>query len=705
MDSIFQLAVMFSVIDQATGPVKNFMKTTADMEKTLKRSQGMIDMGNKMAVSGALIQGAATQMRSSVQSIVEPVITTNDALVNLSTVTTSTFKDIDKSMNMTRNAAVDWEKTYKDSAETFINTSYMMASAGLNDIQTIAGTQTALAVATATFGDHSSAANLIATSYNNMGDKSRDVQKEMARLGDILTVTQQTFQFSDLNQLSEGLKYGTPAAIQARIEFAELNTVIGQLNNAGLQGSMAGTAFSASIRQMNKASQELGFNIARTVDGGMDFIGTLKNIEAKYGDISRASPNVQMAFQKAFGEEGLRTITLLNSKTQDMQKNLKKVQYSYGATSKTQSIIEGSDSNEWQNILNNIRSLKREAGESLMPTIRELIPTVRTMIQGFAGFVNAHPGITKTVVILFALSAAVLSIVAPILTVIAMFIMMTGYTLGGAAHIALFFKGAGDNTKRFTSVLKKLPALLKILGQGGLRFIRPLLGIFLRFGRFIPTIFTMLQGLGPVLAGLAGGPVLWIVGGVILLGAAIYSLYKNWDIVKAAADSALDFLGNKVTAVVSWLDEKRKAFWESGRGLISAFGDGIKSLINQPVALVTSGLQKVRNLLPFSDAKEGPLSTLNKSGRAFIETWRAGIQSGLPGLQDMLWSGMEDTPMALAGAGVVPQSKVNLSEYFTGRSGRPIIIQKLVLQVEKVDSESQLISILTKMADEVSDED
>ncbi len=705
MNSLFELAVIFSVIDQATGPTKDFMKNVTDLENTMKKSQSMIDYGNKMAVSGAMVSGAASQMRGALSKITEPVMSTNDVLNNLSTVTTSTMNNMAKSMDLTKNAATEWEKVHKENAETFIGTSYMMASAGLNDIQTIYGTQTALAVATATFGEHSSAANLLATSYNNMGNKSRDVQTEMSRLGDILTVTQQTFQFKDLNQLAEGLKYGTPAAIQARMEFAELNMVIGQLNNAGLQGGMAGTAFSATIRQMNKASQELGFTIARNADGGMSFIGTLENIRAKYGDISKASPEVQMALQKAFGDEGLRAILLLNSQTNGMHENLKKIQYSHGATAKTQAIIESSDTNELINTTNNLRNLKREAGEALIPTLRELIPLTRSAIQGFTGFVTAHPGIAKTAVILFAIGAAILSIAAPILTVLAMFFMLSGYSLKGYGMIRKFFGGSEKHGFKMMASLKKLLGLFKVVFLGGGKHLRTFFGYFLRFGRFIPIIIARIVSFGPALIGFIMSPAGIVLGVILLLTGAVYLLWKNWDKVKTAGGSALDFIGEKINGVIAWIDEKKNAFFESGRGLITAFGDGIKSLINQPVALVTSGLQKVRNLLPFSDAKEGPLSSLTKSGRAFIETWRAGMQTGLPGLQNMLWSSMEDTPMALAGVGVVPQkSRVNLSEYLKG-GGRPIIIQKLVLQVERVDSESQLISILTKMAEEVSDEE
>lgn len=59
---------------------------------------------------------------------------------------------------------------------------------------------------------------------------------------------------------------------------------------------------------------------------------------------------------------------------------------------------------------------------------------------------------------------------------------------------------------------------------------------------------------------------------------------------------------------------------------MTTFTDGIKSALNKPVQAVTKGLQWIRNKLPFSDAKEGPLSQLTLSGRKVLTTFANGIQ-------------------------------------------------------------------------------
>ncbi|QNI20374.1 distal tail protein [Bacillus phage 1_ICo-2020] len=62
-------------------------------------------------------------------------------------------------------------------------------------------------------------------------------------------------------------------------------------------------------------------------------------------------------------------------------------------------------------------------------------------------------------------------------------------------------------------------------------------------------------------------------------------------------------------------------FYESGKGLLKSFTNGIRSAFNGAIDTVWEGLKAIRRLLPFSPAKEGPLSDLDKSGEAFFPTW------------------------------------------------------------------------------------
>ena len=66
-------------------------------------------------------------------------------------------------------------------------------------------------------------------------------------------------------------------------------------------------------------------------------------------------------------------------------------------------------------------------------------------------------------------------------------------------------------------------------------------------------------------------------------------------------------------------------FFEAGKKLLITLGEGIWSAVTYPFTMLKNALSKLRELLPFSDAKEGPLSNLTASGAALLRTLAEGI--------------------------------------------------------------------------------
>ena len=73
-------------------------------------------------------------------------------------------------------------------------------------------------------------------------------------------------------------------------------------------------------------------------------------------------------------------------------------------------------------------------------------------------------------------------------------------------------------------------------------------------------------------------------------------------------------------------------FYDAGASLLQTFASGITAGAKWVYDAMVSALTWVRNLLPFSDAKEGPLSDLTASGAALLRAFANGILSviGLP---------------------------------------------------------------------------
>lgn len=73
-------------------------------------------------------------------------------------------------------------------------------------------------------------------------------------------------------------------------------------------------------------------------------------------------------------------------------------------------------------------------------------------------------------------------------------------------------------------------------------------------------------------------------------------------------------------------------FLSAGKGLLDSFVSGIKSGISKAVGAVSEGMSKIRSFLPFSPAKKGALSDLDKSGESFFPTWYNGALKKVPAM-------------------------------------------------------------------------
>lgn len=764
----YKVGVEFSAKDNASEKIKKIQDTFMKCEKIIEKGQKMQAFGQRLGLTSAVIGSAAVSANNFISSMKEPYMEVEESLLALSTVTTTTMGGMDKSMEMTKQKAIAWSKAHRESANQYIQTAYQMASAGLNDVQAIAATETAMRTARATMGDSADAAALIAVAYNNMGDKTKDAASEIGKFGDVISKTQQLFQIKNLNQLSEGLKYAIPTALQFGQSFEEINVAVGALNNAGLVGGQAGTAYAAAMRQMTKASSELGFSLARNAQGGIDFIGTLANINQMYGSFEQMSPKVQEAFKKAFGDEGLRTISLLASKTADMQAKMKAVQNSKGTAETSQKTLESSEAAKLEIAANRLQAIKINFAERLMKSdavIKEIIPKMGQLVEKIAdmaaGFMNAHPEIAATIAVLLVGGAAVMTLVAPFLMVGAAVVSFAGTFVSGVGRTwkawnrfrlfvadgglrnsfnritdtagnALnrtkdYFVRAGNAAKDFgkkvadagratwdhlTNAAKAARDLavdmLKAAKNSAVQLadnLKKAAGAAKDFGLKIweagkKAAIAAATGLKSAAKGvmafakqawsaaatalpkliaatwqwtvaLLTNPVTWIVLAIV---AAVALLIYYWDDLKAAGIAAWNYLSeaagnawNSFNGIIdgmiasavqfgqslwntfaetfpglaSFIDSMQSTFETSGAALWDAFCNGIRSVLSKPAELVQEGLQMVRNLLPFSDAKEGPLSQLTRSGRAVLSTIAEGVPESYGKLQAAVATGFE----------------------------------------------------------------
>lgn len=181
----------------------------------------------------------------------------------------------------------------------------------------------------------------------------------------------------------------------------------------------------------------------------------------------------------------------------------------------------------------------------------------------------------------------------------------------------------------------------------------------------------------------------------------VQGISQKFTDARTAFSNGLNNIKNAVSGAVTW-------FFESGKRIVSTFANGIKSAFSSAVEAVKGGLQKIRNLLPFSDAKEGPLSTLTLSGQRTMTTYARGLTLAGDAPAEAMNKSLQQVQGALDRK---PEKKVDLgggkkdkdesSDEGSSGKGKRVIIHKLLVPVDlkKIKDLQQLLALLQEVED------
>lgn len=143
-----------------------------------------------------------------------------------------------------------------------------------------------------------------------------------------------------------------------------------------------------------------------------------------------------------------------------------------------------------------------------------------------------------------------------------------------------------------------------------------------------------------------------IISGVLGVGMAL--LVGDWG---GAWDAMLGMLTNVWDGLGKFFSGLGGLFYDSGKAIISTLVDGISAMAMAPVNAIKNVMGKVREFLPFSDAKKGPLSELTYSGGAIMTTLSTGVhkqQGALHTAVSNAFTGIGIPSIAAASMAVTP---------------------------------------------------
>ena len=324
---------------------------------------------------------------------------------------------------------------------------------------------------------------------------------QMGRLGDVLVGTF-TRSNTNLQMLGETMKYAAPMAKTYGVELEVAAAMAGKLGDAGLQGSMGGTALSTIMNRLaappkaaRRALEELNVNAVDANGNLRQMPDILKDIYDKTKDMGGAKRG---GLLKAIaGAEAVKGMAQLvdQAGVGELQKLIATLRETQGEAATTASVMANNLKGDLTTLSSAWQDFGIELEEQQDSSLRGLVQSITDIIRGVKDWARENPALTAGLV-------------------------------KTAAVIAAMALAVGGLMVTLASVLLPFVALRMMLAQLGIRM-PGLIGLFWKLGK------NVLPFVGKALLWLGRALMLNPVGiAITAIAAAAYLIYENWDAVK-----------------------------------------------------------------------------------------------------------------------------------------------------------------------------
>lgn len=281
----------------------------------------------------------------------------------------------------------------------------------------------------------------------------------------------------------------------------------------------------------------------------------------------------------------------------------------------------------WESLTGTFTNFLATIGGSLAPALKSIASVLNNIVSVVGNFLEKHKLLSQiigwSIIVVGGLAAAIGAL---------------GITLGVVAKVAAFsssgFIALGTATKWLNFQMWYLSASVKSWAIWG------------KIAAATQWLFN---------ASLWGCPVVWIVAGLAAVVAGVVLMVKYWKPITAFFSSTwekikgvfsrfnewfkgwgklivvplLPFIGIPLLIINNWAKIKAffstlwtgiitsisklgSKFFEAGKNIVKSIWQGIKSFANKPIEAIAGIVKKIRDFLPFSPAKIGPLKDLHR---------------------------------------------------------------------------------------------
>jgi len=565
---VIGLGILLELIDKVTGPS---VKVTRQFKKTQISAQ---ELGSTMVKVGAAMTAVGAGMSFFAVKTVTSTFATQKALGELASLGIKDLGLIEKKATAVSNRFAGITKPQ------FVTAAYDIKSAisNLTDSAVADYTRLAAITAKATKGNVEQMGDLFATGYG--------IYKELfpklsdARFAEVfsgaIAKTVQEFKMTG-PKIAEYVSLLGASATKQRVPLAE-QFAIGGMLGATMSGSEAATKYGAFLKQPVKAAKKLGLTFTDANNKLLPMADILDRIRGKFGDFIDAAEKGKL--MEAFGRiEGVKLVELLIGKTDELRRKTQLVNTAMGSGAdvalKMAYAIDKPIGQQWIILKQQVHNTMEILGKGLFPIAEKIHGIFSKLVISVQKFAQNHPGLVRIATTLGAIAGVALVLVGGLIT------------LGGTVLIATASMGG----------------LVVLLGL----------------------VKTAILGIGAAGITLLTNPIFLAIS---LIAVGAYLIIKYWTPIKGFFSSVGKWIINIFVKVKDFIFSLPGELWNAGKNMILSLWEGIKSYAMWPVNKVKEIAQHIRNLWPFSPAKEGPLRNLDKAGVGFVQQLAVGMERG-----------------------------------------------------------------------------
>jgi len=655
---------------------------TASIDKASSRLRGM---GTTAMIAGGIVA-------AGLGLAVHTATNFNTAMAEVSTLVDTSTTDMNALNSTVRSMSKEFGQMPVDTAKAL----YTTISAGFGDAQdATVMLEGAMKLARGGITDTETAIDGLTSIMNSYGMAADQVTGVSDRMFVAMKAGKTT-----IGELSSSLGKVTPLASSVGVSLDELLAATSALTLGGLKTAEAVTSLRGVMAAVInptadalKTAEALGIEFSATAVKSMGLQKWLAQVAEKTGG---SQESLSALFGRVEALSGV--LALTGNQASSFASILGQMGNSAGATEEAFRKVDATAGAAFDRAKANAAVLMETVGNALLPVVSGLANTFAWLADKISTFGEAHPFLTKLVVVLTAVSAGValvggasLVMGAKVMAAMTMVNVSTGGVLlavgalvAGITALVMLFTSGTDSMKKSSGILATAWGVVKTAFYAmakpvayGLGFlVGTLEDAWFSIAGYTADVWPMVKQvilgawkavttvLAPQIAALTGmftfawesiqvvTTAVWdsikltvttvwnhVYNSIALVWNLISGVFKAglqlltgdwsgaWETIQTTFANVWANIKSIFSGWMDWLGGLSSIFLDAGSGLIDAFWQGIQAAWSSLKENFSGLLQGIRDLLPFSDAREGPLAQLTASGSALMSTFAQGIQA------------------------------------------------------------------------------